>query len=119
MKNLKSIILTIVVTSVSITTKGFAQDKPKPKLEKVFKRLDIDKSGEISIEELEGKKLQKKFKKIDINNDSQISLEEFKAFKKRQEEFKAKKTLKEENYSNNTIEEQIDTENTEYQEEQI
>jgi len=104
-KNMKTtkVIITALGALAIATTLGFAQDKhsgpPKggrpggpgngqrPKPEAVFKKLDTNNDGALSLEEFKaGKRAQQDptkaegvFKQIDKNNDGQISLDEFKA----------------------------------------
>ena len=79
------------------TTLSFAQDKPKgphgpgkpghPKPEEIFKKLDADGDGNVTLEEFKKgpkskehpEKAEEIFKKIDANSDGNITLEEFKA----------------------------------------
>jgi Ca2+-binding EF-hand superfamily protein len=86
-------VLAVAVLAFSVTTSITAQEKKKPNLEKAFKRLDTNKDGSITVEELEAnektKKLAKRFSKIDTDENEKISLEEFKAFRS-----KAKKKKK-------------------------
>lgn len=58
------------------------KDKPKP--EDVFKKMDKDGNGKLSLEEFVGKKTDEKktkaeeaFKKMDKDSDGSVSLDEF------------------------------------------
>lgn len=60
-------------------------EKKKPDLEAVFKKMDKDSDGKLTLEEFKGNKkgkalenAEKQFKRLDKNKDESISLEEFK-----------------------------------------
>ena len=69
------------------TAKPADPAKPKPDPEKVFKKLDTDGDGSISLEEFKASprgqkdpaKAEEFFKKKDKDGDGKLSLEEFKA----------------------------------------
>lgn len=100
---MKSITYTLGVLAAAATL-GFGQDQPpkgprgpggpdgpgkgkRPPLEAVFKKLDSDSSGSISLDEFKaGPRAQKDpakaeeiFKKIDADSDGSVTLEEFKS----------------------------------------
>jgi Ca2+-binding EF-hand superfamily protein len=72
---------------LGLTVPGFAADeKPKPDPEMMFKKLDKNSDGKLSLEEFKGKRegdkaaaAEKAFKAKDKDNDGSLSLEEFKA----------------------------------------
>lgn len=83
---------------VLATSLSFAADKPAgpprgpgqgghPKPEEIFKKLDADGDGNVTLEEFKKsprakenpEKAEEIFKKIDANSDGNITLEEFKA----------------------------------------
>ena len=83
-------ILTIILASAALT---WAADEPKPRKpggahspEEIFKHLDTNKDGKISLEEWKASRLAQKdpekaaenFKHLDTNGDGFITLEEFK-----------------------------------------
>jgi Ca2+-binding EF-hand superfamily protein len=57
--------------------------KEKPSREQVFKKLDKDNSGSLSLQEFTGKrdpaKAEKAFKRLDKDGNNELSLEEFSA----------------------------------------
>ncbi len=91
-----------LVTTLSIlalaTTLSFAQEKPagpppaerkpRPTAEEIFKKLDTNNDGVLSLEEFKAGPMGKKdpakaeeiYKKMDTKNDGKVTLEEFKAF---------------------------------------
>lgn len=85
MNSKKITVIAIVAMLLMTTTSIFAQEKKKGNPEKVFKRLDTNEDGFITVNELEAnektKKLAKRFLKIDANEDAKVSLEEFIAFR--------------------------------------
>jgi Ca2+-binding EF-hand superfamily protein len=67
-----------------------AGQKPKERdREAVFKKLDSNSDGKLTIEEMKGKgkrdaaKVEKRFGKLDKDGDKAVTLEEFKATKKK------------------------------------
>jgi hypothetical protein len=80
----------VAACSAVLTSPVLAADKPKkpkPSPEQVFKKLDKDNNGSLSLEEFTGKrdaaKAEKAFKRRDKNNDNKLSLEEFSATPKK------------------------------------
>jgi len=74
--------------AIGICGVSYAADEKTP--EDVFKKMDKDSDGKISLAEFKGKregdkatKAEGQFKKLDTNNDGSLSLEEFKARKKK------------------------------------
>jgi len=71
---------------VSLSTFGVAEDKKdkekkKPDFAAIFKKLDKDADGKLTVDEFTGKKDKEKaakaFKKRDKDSDGSLSLEEF------------------------------------------
>ncbi|TYA74918.1 EF-hand domain-containing protein [Seonamhaeicola marinus] len=93
MKNNKILVVALTL-GLFVSLNTFAQ-QGNPTPEKMFKRLDTNKDGYLTMKELEGKGISKQFKKIDTDEDEQISLDEFKAFKAKQAEKAKKKKNKE------------------------
>jgi Ca2+-binding EF-hand superfamily protein len=90
---LSILLAALVGVSFAIAAEGDAPpkpakpDKPKATPEDVFKKLDKDGDGSLSLEEFKASPAGKKdaakaedaFKRKDKNNDQKLSLEEFKA----------------------------------------
>jgi Ca2+-binding EF-hand superfamily protein len=81
---MKKSILTIAFLSLTLTTLVAQQntdEKPRrkgpPTIKQLFKDLDTDEDGKISLKEVKGP-LKKDFKKIDLNKDGFLSKEEIK-----------------------------------------
>lgn len=75
-----------MVPAISHAADGEKKKKAPPAPEKIFQKIDTDKSGAISKEEAEASKnkgIAKKFDKLDTNEDGELSLNEFKADKKK------------------------------------
>lgn len=77
MKTQKTIVYAVFTAIALSAGSTMAQEKEKPSPEKIFKKLDKNKDGKITKEELEGKKILARFDKIDKDNNGIISLEEF------------------------------------------
>lgn len=101
---MKKLITTLTIIAAGATL-AIAQDAPTPgdkpdrphkdrgdrggrkNPEEVFKHLDADNSGSVSLEEFKAnpraqknpEKAEERFKALDTNNDGAVSLEEFKA----------------------------------------
>ncbi len=75
--------LALAVVCGLVSPLAAADEKPKPDAEAIFKKLDKDGNGSLSLEEFKGKrdaaKAESAFKKLDKDNSGSISLEEFKA----------------------------------------
>jgi len=92
--------LPAILAALALTTAAYAEDKPaaatpaatpaaheKKSPEEVFKKLDTDGDGFISLDEFKASprgqkdpaKAEEAFKKADTNGDGKLSLEEFKA----------------------------------------
>ncbi len=74
---------TMIVLGVSVAS---AADKPQRTPEEMFKRLDANSDGKLTVEEFTAKregdkaeKAKKYFARIDKNSDGSVDLEEFKA----------------------------------------
>ena len=84
-------LLTVCVLLLTTTTAQAAKgNKPKRDPEAVFKKLDKNGDGKLSLEEFLGKKpadkvakAENRFKAKDTNGDGFLSLDEFKAHAKR------------------------------------
>ena len=93
MSKLWSWILVAVVASCIAAGSAWAQDgkkkgdKPKPTPEEVFKKLDKENQGKVTLAEFTARAkdpqkkeaLEKRFKALDKNNDGVLTLDEFKA----------------------------------------
>ena len=82
MKTLTSLLSVLALSaSVSIAADDAKPEKPRPTPEEMFKRLDKDKDGKLSIDEYRGKKeaseVEAKFKALDKDSDGKLSSEEF------------------------------------------
>ena len=80
MKKLVLSVSFIVLGSSLVVSQERNEDKKRegpPSIEQIFKDLDKDKDGKISLKEVKGP-LKKDFKKIDTNEDSFLSKEEMK-----------------------------------------
>jgi hypothetical protein len=93
---MKSCIYTLSALAIA-TSLSFGQDAPKgpagagnrprPNPEEIFKKLDTDKSGDVSLTEFKASpraqkdpaKADESYKKMDANSDGKVTLEEFKA----------------------------------------
>jgi Ca2+-binding EF-hand superfamily protein len=98
-KSLKFGIFTLALCAFSFAN---AQEKKreKPSPEKVFKRIDADKNGEISLEEFKAKKMkdeskeammEKRFAKMDADGNKSLSMVEMKKAMEIMEKRKMKK----------------------------
>ena len=95
--NMKPFVTTLSVLAIA-TTLSFAQDKPagpppgehkqRPAPEEIFKKLDTNHDGVLSLDEFKAGPMGKRdpakaeeiYKKMDTKNDGKVTLEEFKAF---------------------------------------
>ena len=77
-----------VATAVAVCflSTGFAAEKPakgdkKPDFEAIFKKLDKDSSGDLTLAEFKGKreeeKAKKSFDRLDKDNSGKLTLKEF------------------------------------------
>lgn len=78
----KLLVFAVVLGLVSPLAAADKPEKPKADPEAVFKRLDKDGNGSLSLEEFRGKrdaaKAEAAFKRMDKDGNGSISLEEFK-----------------------------------------
>lgn len=74
---MKKLILTISLGIVISFSANAQERKGPPSIKQVFKDLDTNEDGLISLKEVKGP-LKKDFKKIDLNKDGFISREELK-----------------------------------------
>ncbi|MGY5351207.1 EF-hand domain-containing protein [Wenyingzhuangia sp. IMCC45533] len=79
----QKLIIAGVVCLLSVANSFSQEEKPKPSPEKIFKRLDKNKDGNITKDELAGKKILERFAKIDKDANESISLKEFVQFKEK------------------------------------
>ena len=93
----------IFVLALSAVSFANAQEKKKASPEKMFKRIDADNNGAISLEEFKAKKMkdeskeamiEKKFAKMDADGNKSLSIEEFKKAMMQMEKQKMKKQAK-------------------------
>ena len=81
-----------MIPSISQADKTDKAQKKAPDPAKVFQKLDTDKSGSLSTEEVaKNKRLTKRFTKLDKDKDGELSQEEFNAAQKPKKDKKAKK----------------------------
>lgn len=80
-KNIQNITLAVVFAMTSMTV-SFAQNKQerenqrkRPSIAKIFKDLDANEDGKISLKEAKGP-LKENFKKVDINKDGFVTKKE-------------------------------------------
>lgn len=71
--------ISLLMSSTVVAQSGNRQDKPKerPSIKQLFKDLDTNKDGKLSLKEVKGP-LKKDFKKIDTNEDGFITKKELK-----------------------------------------
>ena len=67
----------ITVTAISAQGKEQGKRQKPPSIQQIFKDLDSNEDGKISLKEVKGR-LKKDFKKIDINEDGFITKKELK-----------------------------------------
>lgn len=93
----------IFALALSAMTFANAQEKKKPSPEKVFKKIDADNNGEISLEEWKNKKMknetkeemvEKRFAKMDADGNKSLSMDELKKAMAKMEEQKMKRQAK-------------------------
>lgn len=77
------VVLTLALSLCLVSPLTAADEKPKRDPEAVFKKLDKNSDGVLSLEEFKGKKdatkAEAQFKRLDKDSSGTISLEEFKA----------------------------------------
>jgi len=97
---MKSNILKISVLTLALCSFTFAnaQEKKKKNPEKMFKKMDSDANGTISLDEFkaakpkaDADKLAKRFSKMDADASGEVSMDEFKKFTAKMAKRKAKK----------------------------
>lgn len=86
---MKKVLVTLCLTmgvALCLNSFSLAAEKPekeakKPDLEAVFKKLDKDKSNDLTLEEFKGKreeeKAKKQFDRLDKDKNGKLSLKEF------------------------------------------
>lgn len=83
----KIAVVAVALLGLVVSNSVSAQEKKKPDPEKQFKRMDANKDGVVTLEELNSnektKKLAARFSKIDTDENGEMTLEEFKAFKEK------------------------------------
>jgi Ca2+-binding EF-hand superfamily protein len=84
MKTLTSLLSVLALSaSISLAADEAKPEKPKASPEEMFKKLDKDGDGKLSIDEYRGKKeaseVEAKFKDLDKDGDGKLSVEEFSA----------------------------------------
>lgn len=84
MKTLTSLLSVLALSaSISFAADEAKPEKPKVSPEEMFKKLDKDADGKLSLDEFRGKKeaseVEAKFKDLDKDGDGKLSLEEFSA----------------------------------------
>jgi Ca2+-binding EF-hand superfamily protein len=67
----------LTATAISAQGKEQGERQKPPSIQQVFKDLDSNEDGKISLKEVKGR-LKKDFKKIDINEDGFITKKELK-----------------------------------------
>ncbi|MFC0606027.1 EF-hand domain-containing protein [Winogradskyella pulchriflava] len=85
-KTLKFSLLVVAICSISFVTAQERKEKKKANPEEVFKKLDADANGSLSLEEFKAKRSRKgdteaadaHFKALDKDANGALSLEEFK-----------------------------------------
>ncbi|QDT34395.1 EF-hand domain-containing protein [Thalassoglobus polymorphus] len=74
--------LGVAVTALSANAEEKPKKGKKPDLEAIFKKLDKDKSGDLTLEEFKGKrdeeKAKKAFARLDKDKNEKVTLKEFK-----------------------------------------
>ena len=84
MKTLTSLLSVLALSaSISFAADEAKPEKPKTSPEDMFKRLDKDGDGKLSIDEYRGRKeaseVEAKFKELDKDGDDKLSMEEYSA----------------------------------------